>query len=212
MESETQTEPKQWPYDYDPYGFIRRYISGIGRLVNKLDSVAIADAVHALYVAWEADSVVLFCANGGSGASCSHIVNDLQKNIAIDHGKPLMALCLNDSMPIVSAWANDESWQMVFAPQVATWGRSGGVLVGVSGSGRSTNVLNALAEANALGMFTIGITGFDGGPISTIADVSIHVPIDNMQQVEDVHMIVLHLLFLLLQERIKSRIGGGDGC
>jgi len=179
--------------------FIRRYTSDVASLLRRLDPGPIITAVSALHAAWQAGKVVLFCGNGGSGASCSHIVNDFQK------GFGLKAICLNDSMPLVSTWANDTAWQNVFAPQVTTWGEPGAILVAVSGSGTSGNIIQAILVAKNADMVTVGLTGFDGGWVATAVDHSLHVPTDSMQQAEDVHMVVLHLLYLGLKRRIEEK-------
>lgn len=180
--------------------FVKRYASGVCNILRKIDPGPILEAVAALYDAWKAGKVVMFCGNGGSGASCSHIVNDFVK------GCGLKAICLNDSMPLVSAIANDEEWAFVFSDQVKYWAEDGGVLVAVSGSGNSDNILQAAGTAFCLNCKTIGLSGFDGGLLKSRADISIHVPTESMQQAEDVHMVILHMLFLGL----KSRIGGGE--
>lgn len=203
---------------YGQYGtdspIVRRFVKyseQVATLVQWIDIFEVIKAVDALYGAWQNNKVVMFCGNGGSGSSCSHIVNDLQKNIGLETGKPLKAICLNDATPLVSAWANDSAWSNVFAPQVATWNECGAVLVAVSGSGNSANVLNAVHVASESEcVTTIGLSGFDGGVLAKTVDISIHVPTESMQQAEDVHMVILHMLFLGLMERIKSRIGGGD--
>jgi D-sedoheptulose 7-phosphate isomerase len=187
--------------------FIRRYTSDVSCLLRQLDPGPIMAAITALHGAWETGKPVLFCGNGGSGASCSHIVNDLQKCVGLETGKPLRALCLSDCAPLVSAWANDSSWANVFAPQVATWGEAGGVLVAVSGSGNSANVLHAVREASGMRMAVVGLTGFGGGMLKQMADISLHVSTESMQQAEDVHMALLHMLFLGLLNRIKVERG-----
>lgn len=178
--------------------FFRRYTSDVATLLRRIDPGPVLAGISALHAAWQAGKVVLFCGNGGSGASCSHIVNDFQK------GCGLKALCLNDSVPLVSAWANDVSWSNVFAPQVAVWGESGGVLVAVSGSGNSENVLRAAREACSCAMVVVTLTGFDGGALAGSDVISLHVPTDSMQQAEDVHMVLLHLLYLGLKRRIEA--------
>lgn len=180
---------------------MNRHLMSVSSLLKEMDLGASVQAVEALYAAWQNGKVVMFCGNGGSGASCSHIVNDFVK------GCGLKAICLNDSMPLVSAIANDVAWWMVFGSQAEMWCESGGVLVALSGSGNSENVCTAVGVASNKQTTTIGLTGFDGGRLAQVADISIHVPTESMQQAEDVHMVILHMLFLGL----KHRIGGGEG-
>lgn len=180
--------------------FVKRYASGVCNLLRKIDTGPILEAVDVLYSAWQNGKVVMFCGNGGSGASCSHIVNDFVK------GCGLKAICLNDSMPLVSSIANDVAWWMVFGSQADMWCESGSVLVALSGSGNSENVCTAVGVVSNKQSTTIALTGFDGGRLAQVADISIHVPTESMQQAEDVHMVILHMLFLGL----KHRIGGGE--
>jgi D-sedoheptulose 7-phosphate isomerase len=185
----------------DELDFLRRYTSYVATLLRRIEPGPILAAVSALYAAWKGGKPVLFCGNGGSGASCSHIVNDFAR------GCGLKAICLSDAVPLVSAWANDDSWSNVFAPQVAMWGEEGGVLVAVSGSGNSANVLRAVAEACAHKVTVVSLTGFDGGTLREVSDIGIHVPTDSMQQAEDVHMVILHMLYLGLKRRIEAGEG-----
>lgn len=189
--------------------FVRSYASSVANCLRQIDPGPVLAAITALHDAWKAGKVVLFCGNGGSGASCSHIVNDLQKNIGMETGRPLKALCLSDCTPLMAAWANDTSWDNVFAPQVAAWAEPGAVLVAVSGSGGSYNILNAVKEAKRNGLPTVGLTGFGGGCLAKSVDISIHVPTDNMQQAEDAHMVVLHMFYLGLARRIQEGAAGG---
>lgn len=199
--SETPSLHKQYQAQEAELDFLRRYTSDVASLLRVIDPGAVLAAISAFYAAWQAGKVVLFAGNGGSGASCSHIVNDFQK------GCGLRALCLNDSMPLVSAWANDEGWIHVFSRQVAVFGEDGGVLVAVSGSGKSGNVLQALRGSCVKHMTVIGLTGFDGGWLKNDVHISLHVPTESMQQAEDVHMVLLHLLYLGLKRRIEAANG-----
>lgn len=178
--------------------FVSDYLTSVWESIANTNLNALSEASDVLYAAWKGGHTVLFCGNGGSGASCSHIVNDLQKNAG------LKALCLSDCTPVLTAWANDVAWGHVFERQVMLWREPGGVLVAVSGSGNSDNVLWSVNAAKVEGMKTIGLTGFDGGRLKEIVDISLHVPTDSMQQAEDCHMIILHLLFLMLGRRITA--------
>jgi D-sedoheptulose 7-phosphate isomerase len=182
----------------DDKEFISLYLENLWSAVVNTNLVSLTQATDALYEAWKAGKPVLFCGNGGSGASCSHIVNDLQK------GCRLKAICLSDCTPVLTAWANDHEWESVFMRQVYLWREPGGVLVAISGSGNSENVINAVDAAAVGGMKTIGLTGFGGGQLRGMVDFSLHVPTESMQQAEDIHMTLLHLLFLLLGRRIQA--------
>ena len=113
-------------------------------------------------------------------------------------------LAFTDPIPIITAWANDTDYSNVFAEQVATWADQGDVLIAISASGNSPNILRAVEAAKARGATTVGLTGMGGGKLAEIADKSIVVPSDNMQQVEDVHVVLAHLIFTCLCKEIPG--------
>src|SRR5207248_145891 len=151
--------------------------------------------VEALLEAWRSGRRVLLMGNGGSSSSVSHIVNDMQKNLHLESGKPLKTMCLSDCTPLMMAWANDTQWDNIFAPQIECWVEPGDVVIGVSGSGNSMNVINGIEAANRAGAVTFGLAGFQGGKLKTATPHCLVVKSDNMQRIEDVHMILLHILF-----------------
>ena len=187
----------------------QNYITDLSRLLDQLDHSMIDHISNALLDAWKADRRVLFMGNGGSSSSVSHIVNDLQKNIALEAGKPLRALCLTDCSPLMMAWANDTSWDNIFAPQVECWAEPGDVVIGVSGSGNSMNVINGILAANKASAVTIGLAGYAGGKLKQFAQHCLVVESDNMQRIEDVHMIVLHIVFTQTLESAKAFVQSG---
>jgi D-sedoheptulose 7-phosphate isomerase len=111
-------------------------------------------------------------------------------------------MAFTDAMPLITAWANDTEYERIFAEQVATWASPGDLLIAISGSGNSPNVLRAVEEAKARGATTIGLTGFDGGKLAKMADKVIIVPSDNMQKVEDVHVVLAHVIYTCLYREI----------
>lgn len=176
------------------------------RLLDGVDSRAVESVVESLFHAWRRGRRVLLMGNGGSSSTVSHIVNDMQKNIHLEAAKPLRAICLSDCTPLMMAWANDTAWDNVFAPQVECWAEPGDVVIGVSGSGNSMNVIHGIRMANKLGVKTIGFAGFEGGKLKEEASECLVVPSTNMQRIEDVHMVVLHIVFSALMERAKQEI------
>jgi D-sedoheptulose 7-phosphate isomerase len=184
--------------------FVQAYLEDVKRLCDAIDPQQVTALVNALMDAWQSGRRVLFMGNGGSSSSVSHIVNDMQKNLALEAGKPLRALCLSDSTPLIMAWANDTQWDNIFAPQIECWVEPGDVVVGVSGSGNSMNVINGIVAANRAGAKTFGLAGMGGGKLKDTAGQCLVVPSDNMQRIEDAHMIVLHLAFASLLDRAKE--------
>jgi D-sedoheptulose 7-phosphate isomerase len=183
--------------------YIGDYFEGVKRLMDAVQEAQVERLVGALEEAWREGRRVLLMGNGGSAASASHIVNDLQKCIHLESGRPLKTLCLSDCTPLLMAWANDTEYANVFAPQVECWAEPGDVVIGISGSGNSENVIRGIEAANARGARTVGLAGFRGGRLAQTAQECLVVPSDNMQQIEDLHMIMLHVVFSALRERVR---------
>jgi D-sedoheptulose 7-phosphate isomerase len=193
----------------DTASFLCGYFSEVQRLLDEIDPKPVQAIADKLLAAWQQNRRVLLMGNGGSSSSVSHIVNDMQKNLQLTTGRALRALCLSDCTPLMMAWANDTAWDNVFAPQVACWAEPGDLVIGVSGSGNSMNIINGILAGNAAGATTIGLAGFEGGKLKDAAKQCLIVHSDNMQQIEDIHMILLHSLFSDLlrragQERIST--------
>lgn len=189
--------------NFDSNTFIQSYLSDLTSLLGSIDGTQIERVVEALLIAWRQGRRVLLMGNGGSSSSVSHIVNDLQKNIYLEAGRPLRTLCLSDCTPLMMAWANDTEWENIFAPQVVCWAEPGDVVIGVSGSGNSMNVINGILAANEAGATTFGLAGYSGGKLKDAAQHCIVVACNNMQRIEDVHMVILHIIFSTLLERAK---------
>ncbi len=187
--------------------FVQTYLDDLKSLLDAISHEQIDAIVETLFEAWQQGKRVVMMANGGSSSSVSHITNDLQKNLQLEAGKALRALCLTDNAPVLIAWANDTSWENVFAPQIECWIEPGDVAIGISGSGNSQNVLNGMARANELGAKTVGFAGYGGGKLAGIAQNCLVVHSNNMQRVEDVHMVALHLIFSALMKRACESVG-----
>lgn len=190
---------------------IEGYWSDLRELLGTVDSGEIAWAAQAVLVAWREGKRVLLMGNGGSGATVSHIAADLQKCLQLDTGRPIKAFCLSDGTPLLSAWANDTAWHNVFAPQVTCWAEPGDVVMGVSGSGNSRNVIEGIHAADRAGAQTFGLAGFDGGLLKSAAQRCIVVPSSSMQLVEDVHMALLHALFRSVLDQAVAETKAADG-
>lgn len=158
-------------------------------------------AVDVLYqAAMQGRSIYLF-GNGGSASTASHFACDLGKNTYVN-GTRLRAVALTDNMAMFSAYANDEGYENVFSEQLRTLVVPGDVAVAISGSGNSRNVLAAVEVARSAGAVTIGITGMGGGKLAGLVDVAVVVPSDRMDQIEDAHLLLEHLMCEALRERV----------
>jgi len=184
---------------------LSHYFSDLTRLLAEVDQKAVGRIVDTLFEAWQSGRRVLLAGNGGSSSSVSHIVADLQKNIYLASGVALKTLCLADSAPLVTAWANDTDYANIFAPQVHCWGEPGDVLLLVSGSGNSPNILHCAQAGRDKGMVVIGLSGFAGGKLQDFVDEGLVVRSDNMQRIEDVHMSILHGVYLALVGKVSAQ-------
>lgn len=187
-------------------GYVSDYLRSLTALLNEIDPVAVAKVVDVLYDCWERGARLVLCGNGGSASTASHLVCDLSKNIFLEGGKPFEVVALTDSAAVLLAWGNDTDFSNVFAGQARTWLRSGDVLIAISGSGNSPNVLAAVEVGCEVGATTVGLCGYSGGKLAEMTDLSLVARRDNMQQVEDVHMALGHVLFSALRDRINGRL------
>jgi D-sedoheptulose 7-phosphate isomerase len=185
--------------------YVHRYLEDTDRVLrDQFLADGIARAVPVLLKAREQGHTIFFFGNGGSASTASHMAQDLAK-LTIRDGRPRFRThALSDHMSVILAWANDASFAEIYAEQVKSLGRAGDVAIGLSGSGNSPNVLRALEEARKLGMTTVGFIGTGGGKMKALCDVPIVVPSDNMQHVEDLHHIMLHLVASYLRDEPRA--------
>lgn len=173
---------------------ISAYISDIRATLNSLSLDNVERVVRLLREARSHRRRVFLFGNGGSAATASHLACDLAKGSSTN-GKPrLRTMALTDNMPLISAWANDTAYENIFAQQLQDHVEPGDVVIGISGSGRSPNVLNGVKAARAAGAVTVGMTGFDGGYLKDLVDICIIVPDKNIDKVEDVHLMLGHVI------------------
>lgn len=173
---------------------IRAYISLERDVLEKLDVEQLNAALNLLYEAFQNGSTVFVFGNGGSSATASHFQNDFNKGISEHTEKKFNFQCLNDNVPTVMAVANDIGFEEIFRFQLKGHIKPGDMVMAISGSGNSRNVLNAVEYAREQGCKVIGLTGFDGGKLRELSDVSLHVPVNSMQVTEDLHMMFDHLM------------------
>jgi len=185
---------------------IRSYLCEVTDAIGRVPVDRLEQVIYRLEDARRKRRAVYICGNGGSAATSIHFACDLAKG-AWAAGKPAIrarSLCENTSL--VTAWANDVCYDDIFAQCVEPWLEAGDVLIAISGSGNSQNVINAVSAAKVARATTIGFTGFDGGKLKDIVDICVTVPSDSMEQVEDVHSLLCHLITTCLR---SSRAGDG---
>lgn len=156
-----------------------------------------------IFNAFERGNHIFTMGNGGSGATASHLVCDLNKGVNFSRKQKFKAICLNDNLPTLLAYANDVSYSDIFCEQLKNFMDEGDVVIGFSGSGNSENVLKAIKYANENGGITIGFSGYDGGKLARIARFSLVAHINDMQKSEDVHLILCHLIMRTIINLIK---------
>lgn len=175
---------------------VQDYVEEMMALLRQLDLAEVEALVDALVDAYRNGRFVFVIGNGGSAANASHLCEDLGKGTLSDFEgqKRLKIMSLTDNIPYIMAWANDEGYERVFVEQLKNFAEPGALLIAISGSGNSANVLRAVEYANDHGMRTFALTGFDGGHLKQIAHDSLHVRSNNMGAVEAMHGIVFHYL------------------
>ncbi len=182
---------------------ISGYCAKVSEVLAKIPSSDIELVIQALMQAYEAGRTVFLFGNGGSAALASHMACDLGKGMADVTPRRSRVLSLTDNVALITAWANDTSYEAVFSEQLNNYLQPGDVAFAISGSGNSPNVLRALSVAKSLGATTIGLTGFEGGKAKPLCDLCIVVPSDNMQIIEDVHSVLAHGMFSVLRTRLQ---------
>lgn len=177
-------------------------------VLKKLDLDELNLAMEAITDAFHRDAKIYTMGNGGSAATASHMVCDFNKGVSSVVGKKFRLQCLNDNVPSVMAIANDMSYDEVFSYQLQGVLEPGDLLVAISGSGNSKNIIKAVEYAKTTGCKVVGITGYSGGKLMQMADYKMHVAVDDMQIVEDIHMIFNHMMMRAFCDNLKNKIRG----
>ena len=184
--------------------YIQCYLEDLSQTLNRLPEDRIDQVVQILHEARLNNRQIFIMGNGGSASTASHFVCDLGKNTRIKGMPNFRVMGLTDNMAIFSALANDEGYDNVFSQQLASFVCPGDVVIGISASGNSPNVLNAVQLAKGMGAITIGLTGFDGGRLSPMVDFPVHVDSYLIEHVEDIHLMLEHLICKTLREMISE--------
>lgn len=179
------------------------YFSQIRQTLEQLPQASLQEVADALWAAYERDATIFVCGNGGSAATASHFVCDLAKWTIKPPARRVRAIALTDNVPLITAWSNDQSYADVFVEQLKALYRDGDIIVAISGSGNSPNVVRAIEWGNAVGAVTIGLTGFNGGRLHQIAQIGLHINNHVMPQVEDIHSTICHALAVNLGQQIE---------
>ena len=186
---------------------IKDYLDLEAKVLGELNVDEINETMNALLDCYDCGGTVYTFGNGGSAASASHMVCDFNKGVCYDLDKKFRFVCLNDNVPIMLAIANDDSYDNVFLNQLKGRLSKNDVVIAISGSGNSGNIVNAVSYAKEIGAKIIGVTGYSGGKLIKLADYHLHAPIDDMQIAEDIQMVFNHLMMKILWQYLQEKNG-----
>jgi D-sedoheptulose 7-phosphate isomerase len=170
------------------------YIDMLNSGLSSIDSFVLERVMHEIVNTTNNDKTIFVCGNGGSAAIAEHLSCDHSKGVASNTPLLPRVISLNSNMSLLTATANDYGYDKVFSTQLTLQGRRGDLLIVISSSGNSPNIIQVINAAHALGITTISLTGFDGGEARKNSNINIHVPINNYGVVEDIHQIIMHIL------------------
>ena len=180
------------------------YSSSLNNLLAEYNWENVYTLAKALRLAWADKKRVFLCGNGGSAANAIHLTNDLIYGVSPDNEDGIMAHTLSCNQSVITCLANDLSYDEIFAYQLSVLGDQGDILITLSGSGNSPNIIKAIHKAKDMKVKTFGIFGFSGGQALGLVDVAVHFPIDDMQICEDCQQIVGHMVMRWLKENPAS--------
>jgi len=185
--------------------FSKSYFSYLKEIFDKVDLTEIKVFIEILLTARENGATIFFMGNGGSAATASHFANDLAFGTN-DYEKPFKVMSITDNVPVITALGNDYGYDEIFVRQLKIYGKKGDVLVGISASGNSQNLISAFDYASIYGIRTVALTAFDGGRMREIADQGVHIQTDKKEYgpAEDLHMILDHLVGSYLMRLVKK--------
>ncbi|MBS0418973.1 MAG: SIS domain-containing protein [Proteobacteria bacterium] len=192
-------------YSPDPVAFSAAYLEYLQTVLRQVDTAAIGRFIDTLLDARKRGAQIFFIGNGGSAATASHFANDLAIGTH-DYEQPFRAISLTDNVAILTAVGNDFGYEEIFVRQLRVLGHKGDVVVGISASGNSPNLLKAFDYARQAGIKTFAITAFDGGKMKQQADDGVHIPTGMKEYgpAEDVHMVLDHLVGAYLMRRVRQ--------
>ena len=174
--------------------FPQLYRADVLKAIEAIDVDKVGQAIGILTQARDQGRHIFVCGNGGSASTASHFVCDMVKGASFNRPMRFRILALTDSLPTITAYSNDASYECVFVEQLRNFAGPGDVVMAISGSGNSPNVLRAVEYGNSIGCRTIALTGGDGGKLGPLAQLNIQVSHPHMGRIEDAHLIVLHMI------------------
>ena len=191
----------------DTKEILKAYSEEVICAIQNTDYSLLAQIAELLFRAKDRDVTIFTIGNGGSAATASHICNDLLKGCGVCGNPGYKTECLCDSTAVLTCLANDFDYESVFSIQLRAKAHAGDILIAYSGSGNSPNIIKAVAMAKEKGMAVIGFTGRDGGKLAPMCDMALIAPTDSMEQIEDLHMLYVHVLSHCLQKLLTAKNG-----
>jgi D-sedoheptulose 7-phosphate isomerase len=191
--------------------FASQYRSLLNSALKQIDTEKVAVAIDWLKQARDDSRHIFVCGNGGSASTASHFACDIVKGASYRQQKRFRIMALADSLPTMTAYSNDVSYECVFVEQLRNFAEPGDVVMALSGSGNSANVVRAIEYGNSIGCRTIALSGRDGGKLAPLAQLNIHVEEPHMGRIEDAHMVVCHMICYYFMERECEWPGSGPG-
>lgn len=174
--------------------FVENYKAELLKAIDAIDLEKVNQAIGWFRAARDTGRTIFVCGNGGSASTASHMVCDIVKGASFNRASRFRMMALTDSLPTITAYSNDVSYEVVFVEQLKNFAQAGDVVMAISGSGNSPNVIRALEYANTVGCRTIAMTGRDGGKLGPLAQLNIQVPVPHMGRIEDAHFIACHMI------------------
>jgi D-sedoheptulose 7-phosphate isomerase len=185
----------------------KEYFAALQEVFSRLDLAIIDQMTDAIWENYANGHTLYIFGNGGSAALASHFACDIGKGTVTGLRKRLRTVSLVDNVPLLTALANDLAYKDIFSEQLAALAERGDMVLAISGSGNSPNVVQGLEEAHKLGLHTLVLTGFAGGHVKALAELCLVVPSDNMQHIEDAHLCATHAIFRAVRHRMTQTNG-----
>lgn len=187
-----------------PYA-AKKYLTELKEVLDDFNLEQFEKIVKLILNAYEDEKQIFTMGNGGSASTASHFTCDLNKGCCTNLEKKIKMICLNDNTPTLLAFANDVSYDVVFVEQLKNFFNPGDLVIGISGSGNSENVIKAIHHTKQNNGKTIGFSGFSGGKLAQMVDVPFVVKVDDIQKVEDIHMILVHMIMQAIYSALQPR-------
>ena len=186
-------------------GLITSYLEDLKDVMTCMPLDRIEEVIKAILDAYRRKSTIFIFGNGGSAATASHFACDINKGACSLLKKRFKVACLNDSIPTIMAYANDNSYSDIFVEQLKNFLSPSDLVIGISASGNSKNVLKAFKYARKTGAQTVGLSGFNGGALARLADLSVVIKVKDMQKIEDAHLVIAHIIMQAACKQLNAK-------